>query len=169
MAKSIIRFINANDPSEIISVTDQDSAFILSRVLSKNWSIEGQEPVVTTPVAPAYEVPATAPVAVAPVVKATSPEDRRKEFRVILISGTSTFRCASCDVSLGGMKLKNEVPAAFCSKTCTAYISHDDMRENIEITCQVVTDPNGETRLKFVKPSKPELERLSEWMAEQAS
>lgn len=164
MSKSIIRFINANDPSEIISVADQDSAFILSRVLSKNWSIEGQEPVATPvpPPVPVAEV-AAAPVAVIPTAPVA------KEFRVILISGTSTFRCASCDVSLGGMKLKNEVPATFCSKTCTAYISHDDMRENIEMSCQVVTDETGATRIKFVKPAKVELERLSEWMAEQAS
>jgi hypothetical protein len=167
MAKPMIRFINANDPSEIISVNDQESAFILTRVLPKHWSIEGQAPaVVEAPVAEAAaaatsveEIPTAAPAPAAAVTAIPA-----SEFRVILISGTSTFRCATCEVALDHATLKNAAPAAFCGKECTAYISHHDMKENIEISCNVVTDSTGATRLEFVHPAKPELERLSEWM-----
>ena len=175
MAKSMIRFINANDPSEIISVNDQDSAFILSRVLPKHWSIEGQAAAVVETPAPATAPAASAEVAAAPAAVAPAPESSPSaavaaipvsEFRVILISGTSTFRCATNEVALDHATLKIAAPATFAGKQCTAYISHHDMKENIELSCKVVTDKSGVTRLEFVKPAKPELERLSEWMGE---
>ena len=149
-----ICFMNESAPAEKIIVCDAQSAETLNRVLAKldpqKWVIQGREESRIR-------------------MSVVSNVPKTKELRVILISGTSTFRCATCDVSLVGMKLKNSVPASFTDKECTAYISHDDMRENIEMFCQVITDANGASSLQFVKPKKPDMQKLSEWMTEEAS
>lgn len=88
------------------------------------------------------------------------------EFRVILISGTSSFRTMSQDVSLGGMRLKKSIPATFMNEKCIAYVSHKDLRENIEIVCNVIGDPSDPCRIKFVQPNPMQLKRLSDWLAE---
>lgn len=99
-------------------------------------------------------------------------EERRKhtrfntEFRVILISGSSSFRSSSKDISLGGMKLKEKIPSAFLGGKCVAYISHKDMRENIEVLCDVIGEPQSLFRIRFREVEPSRLARLKEWIAE---
>ncbi|MBS1959453.1 MAG: PilZ domain-containing protein [Bdellovibrionales bacterium] len=88
------------------------------------------------------------------------------EFRVILISGSSSFRTMSQDVSLGGMRLKKSIPEAFMKEKCIAYVSHKDLRENIEIVCNVVGDTSDPCRIKFVSPNQTQLKRLNDWLLE---
>ena len=88
------------------------------------------------------------------------------EFRVILISGSSSFRTMSADVSLGGMRLKKTIPASFLKEKCIAYVSHKDLRENIEIVCHVVGDPADPCRIQFLQPNQTQLKRLNDWLIE---
>jgi hypothetical protein len=88
------------------------------------------------------------------------------EFRVILISGSSSFRTMSADVSLGGMRLKKTIPAAFMKEKCIAYVSHKDLRENIEIVCHVIGDPQDPCRIQFIQPNQTQLKRLNDWLIE---
>lgn len=88
------------------------------------------------------------------------------EFRVILISGSSSFRTMSQDVSLGGMRLKKSIPESFMKEKCIAYVSHKDLRENIEIVCNVVGDSSDPCRIKFIQPNQTQLKRLNDWLLE---
>lgn len=88
------------------------------------------------------------------------------EFRVILISGSSSFRTMSQDVSLGGMRLKKTIPASFMKEKCIAYVSHKDLRENIEIVCHVIGDPQDPCRIQFIQPNQTQLKRLNDWLIE---
>lgn len=159
MNNTQVCFVNSASTLERISVSDAASAEILKRLLSQltseKWVIEGDEP-------------KALPVEIQYIDARRMDARGAKEFRVILIAGESSFRCGTCDVSLSGMRLKSSVPAQFIQVECVAYISHNDMRENIEVACQVVTDADGVSRLQFLKAEKPELEKLSEWIAEEA-
>ncbi len=108
--------------------------------------------------------PALAPTPVVPAEERRKQERVNKELRVILISGNSTFRCATCDVSKGGVRLKAAVPPAFCEKTCVAYLSQQGAQENLEIQVKVIADSNGVSRLQFVQPQEQELSLLNQWM-----
>jgi hypothetical protein len=120
------------------------------------------------------EVPAAPAQAVAPppAPKKVEKRERRSsqrymtEFRVILISGSSSFRAMSQDVSLGGMRLKKSIPASFLKEKCIAYVSHKDLNENIEIVCNVIGDPQDPCRIQFVQPNAVQLKRLNDWLME---
>ncbi|MBS1959718.1 MAG: hypothetical protein JST80_09625 [Bdellovibrionales bacterium] len=163
-----ISFVNQTS-NERITVADFDSAAVLADVLKEvsiDWVVEGQErerpaPVIVAPIA------SIADVTPLPVILGAAKEEKHgKEFRVILISGTSTFRCGTCSASMEEVVLKNVAPEAFQQKQCTAYISHKDMSESIEVTCKVMTNASGECHLKFVKSASSEMKRWSEWMSE---
>lgn len=121
----------------------------------------------------ASTVPASASAPVAPPPPEVPRFDDRRsqprfstEFRVILVAGSQSFRTASKDVSLGGMKLREKIPHGFLSQKCIAYISHKDMRENIEVICEIVGDPSDPCRVKFHQPEPLRLKRLEEWIRE---
>ncbi len=157
MIESSVCFINTASKQERIQVADAQSAEILRRVLAQlqnqTWVIENQVE--------------EAPRVIEYIDSRRHDQRGAKEFRVVLISGNSTFRSGICDVSLEGLKLKNSVPAGFNQTECLAYISHHDMRENIELSCEVSTDADGVSRLQFLHPEKPELEKLSAWISEE--
>ena len=88
------------------------------------------------------------------------------DLRIILISRDRSFRSISKDVSLGGMKLKNRVPPEFSGQKCIAYISNLESKENIEMVCQVIADPNDPCRIQFSEPDSKQLKRLNEWLIE---
>lgn len=101
-----------------------------------------------------------------------SDKDRRAtprfstEFRVVLITGAHSYRNTSEDVSMGGMKLKRPVPLAFISQKCTIFISHPDLRENVQVSCKVLADPKDPRRVQFTETDPVQLKRLEEWLAE---
>ena len=160
-------FVNTASKQERISVSDAASAEILKRLLAQfsteKWEIEGEGALM-----PVNATARAEPADIQYIDARRLDERGAKEFRVILIAGDSTFRCGSFDVSLSGMRLKSSVPAQFTQTECLAYISHKDMRENIEVSCQVVIDQDGVSRIQILKAEKPELEKLSEWIAEEA-
>ena len=88
------------------------------------------------------------------------------DLRIILISKGRSFRSISQDVSLGGMKLKNKVPPEFSEAQCVAYISTSDAKENIEMVCQVISDPKDPRRVQFTDADSEQLKRLSRWLVE---
>ncbi len=101
-----------------------------------------------------------------------SDKDRRAtprfstEFRVVLITGAHSYRNTTEDVSMGGMKLKRPVPLAFISQKCTIFISHPDLRENVQVSCKVLADPKDPRRVQFTETDPVQLARLEEWLAE---
>ncbi len=124
---------------------------------------------VTAPATPTAPEPVTTAAEIAPKPKNHERRSQTRftaEFRVILISGTSSFRTVSRDVSLGGMRLKKSIPASFIKDHCVVYVSHKDMRENLEMVCTVIADPNDPCRIQFVKPDLKQLKRLEEWINE---
>lgn len=133
--------------------------------------IEAVAPVQPAPVPVAEERRASVPVP-PPAPKKVQKRERRTqprfmtEFRVILISGSSSFRTMSLDVSLGGMRLKKTIPENFMREKCVAYVSHKDLSENIEIVCNVVGDPQDPCRIQFVQPNPTQIKRLSDWLIE---
>jgi hypothetical protein len=66
------------------------------------------------------------------------------------------------------MKLKNKAPAGFINQNCVAYVSSDQMKENLELACYVASDDSGHSYIEFIKPNPDEIEKLSSWMAEAA-
>jgi hypothetical protein len=90
------------------------------------------------------------------------------EFRVVLISGAHSYRNTTEDVSMGGMKLKKGVPPAFISQKCTIFVSHPDLRENVQISCKVIADPKDPRRIQFIDTDPAQLKRLEEWLSESA-
>lgn len=133
--------------------------------------IEAGAPVLPAPEPVAEESRASVPVP-PPAPKKVQKRERRTqprfmtEFRVILISGSSSFRTMSLDVSLGGMRLKKTIPENFMREKCVAYVSHKDLSENIEIVCNVVGDPQDPCRIQFVQPNPTQIKRLSDWLLE---
>jgi tRNA pseudouridine-54 N-methylase len=67
---------------------------------------------------------------------------------------------------MGGMKLKKAVPAAFISQKCTIFVSHPDLRENVQISCKVLADPKDPRRIQFTDTEPAQLKRLEEWLSE---
>ncbi|MBU6155001.1 MAG: PilZ domain-containing protein, partial [Bdellovibrionales bacterium] len=88
------------------------------------------------------------------------------EFRVVLITGAHSFRNTTEDVSMGGMRLKRPVPHAFISQKCTIFVSHPDLRENVQVSCKVLADPKDPRRIQFTETDPVQLKRLEEWLAE---
>ena len=146
-------------------------------------AIQAEEPSSAAVEVAAVQIPAEAPVEAAPAPQRRAPQpppppkkaekrDRRTqqrfmtEFRVILISGSSSFRTMSQDVSLGGMRLKKTVPESFLKEKCIAYVSHKDLSENIEIVCHIVGDPSDPCRIRFIQPNQTQIKRLSDWLVE---
>jgi hypothetical protein len=161
-----ITFVHSSHSEMKIEVTNEASAqnlaVLLNQIPGSGW--KRQVEVADAPVV-------AAPVAAAPaVVIPFSGENRRKEdrvekeLRVILLSGSSTFRCTTCDVSMGGVKLKAAVPETFCVAQCKAYLSKTGAHENIEVECRVIKDANGVSRLQFVGVSTHEAELLKAWL-----
>jgi hypothetical protein len=178
MNSQSICFVNAASTKERIQVTDSESAEALKRLLSRLAQVENEKWILEEEAELAqaqmqeqmqdmFELQAAVQT-VLPSQVQTPDQANAKTFRVILISGTSTFRSGLKEITVEGMKLKNTVPASFNAKECIAYISHDKMRENVEISCAVTTDFDGTSWLEFVAPKASDLEKLSEWMSEPA-
>ena len=163
MNESTVCFINTASTQERIQVADAQSAEILKRIFAQlenqKWVIEGT----------GRTSSGEAPRKVEYLDLKRDNEKGAKEFKVVLISGNTTFRCGTCEVSLEGMKLKNPVPASFNETQCLAYLSHNNARENIELTCAVITDSEGVSRLQFTKLEQAEFDKLSEWIAAEAN
>ncbi len=141
-------------------------------------------PRVAVEAATAVHPPSHAPSAPPPLPATATPkpvEDRRfnekdrrihsrftTEFRVVLITGAHSYRNTTEDVSMGGMKLKRPVPHAFISQKCTIFVSHPDLRENVQISCKVLADPKDPRRIQFTDTEPGQLKRLEEWLSESA-
>jgi hypothetical protein len=161
-----IEFYCQSSPDQKIHVADESSAAQLQMLLNQSGSSEwlrkehGHSVAAVAPSAPVHHQ----------VEQHIGPDRRQaervaKELRVVLLAGSSTFRCGTCDVSKGGVRLKASVPEAFCATNCKAYISQQGDRENLEIECKVIKDENGVSRLQFVHASSEEIAVLSNWMA----
>ena len=169
-----ICFVNVASTKERIQVTDSESAEALKRLLSRltqleneKWILEEEAEFAQEEMQDMFELQAATQTVLLSQIQ-TPDQANAKTFRVILICGTSTFRSGLKEITVEGMKLKNSVPANFNAKECIAYISHDKMRENIEISCAVTTDFDGTSWLEFVRPQTSDLEKLSEWLSEPA-
>jgi hypothetical protein len=186
-------FTNQSDHTQQIVVHDQKSADALRNALELLTHLEGTRwevvqsaatsqsaPAPTTspartsaktlPPAASAKPRASAPIAppIAPP-KEKAPEKRQftrfnLQLRVILINGSHSFRTVSEDVSLGGMRLQNKIPAAFEGKSYFAYLSCDDLRENLELVCKVIGDSKDPCRIQFTAESVDQLKRLEEWI-----
>ena len=165
------KFVNQDSPTDIIEVHDERSAELLAIVLMKSaqyWKLHEPEKLQEPKV---IHQPKVVPP---PFKKPVSNEERRtqkrymSEFRIILISGSNSFRSVSQDISLGGIRLKKSVPEAFVKGDCIAYISHKDSRENIEIICNVIPDEKDPCRIKFHNPNPQQVNRLNQWLSENA-
>ena len=160
-------FINKNNPKEAIVVHDRSSFEALNAVLGSvgGWAVKTEAPVAPPPLRVSSPPPE-------PPKEKFSGKDRRAqrrfetEFRVVLITGAHSFRNATEDVSMGGMKLKRPVPQAFLSQKCTIFVSHPSLRENVQISCKVLADPNDPRRVQFTDADPKQLMRLEEWLAE---
>lgn len=161
-----IIFVHSSHSEMKIEVTNEASAqnlaVLLNQIPGSGWKRQAEVADAPVVAAPAGAEPA--------VVIPFSGENRRKEeriekeLRVILLSGSSTFRCTTCDVSMGGVKLKAAVPETFCGAQCKAYLSKTGAHENIEVECRVIKDANGVSRLQFVGVSTHEAELLKAWL-----
>ena len=168
MTKSTICFVNSRSGDERILVTDAHSAEILKRILGRleneKWVVEGEAPKSAESSA---QLSLEMPVVPAKSVTHEIPESPgAKLFRVVLICGSASFRSGVCELSNDGMVLKSQAPAAFAGHACVAYVSHSQLRENVELSCEVSTDGSGVSRLEFVGADVTALEKLSEWVSE---
>jgi hypothetical protein len=183
-------FINQSDPSHTIVVHDAHSAECLQELIKHHddWILKDEPkaapPPIPAPTTQAPEVHMSSPSAPPPLSQKPIPQtkpvpdrryqgsDRRiqqrfaTEFRVVLITGAHSYRNTSEDVSMGGMKLKKAVPHAFISQKCTIFVSHPDLRENVQISCKVLADPSDPRRIQFTETDQIQLKRLEEWLAE---
>lgn len=109
------------------------------------------------------------PSAPTPPAEKTGAERRKFKrfnltFRVILTYGKTSYRTFTEDISIGGMKLKQKVPPFFLGKVCKVFISRIDTPENIEITCNILTDdPCNPIRVMFTDTSQETAEMLEKW------
>ena len=160
-------FSNLHRPEEFIVIHDELSARTLSKLLEKNssekWVVK--ENVSTTTARPlGSNIPSNH--------FHQKGQDRRKQkrfaaaFRVIVVSGKSSFRTTSVDISAGGMLLKDKLPETFLKQKCIAYISSSDSRENLEMICVIVGDSRDLRRISFQSVEPPSLKRLGDWREE---
>ncbi len=98
-----------------------------------------------------------------PVERRTQPRFRL-EFRVILVCGTKSFRTHTSNISLGGMQVKNKVPAEMFNQACRVFVGSPDLNENIEFDCVLLGDKNRSTSLKFVQCNEVAISRLKAWI-----
>jgi hypothetical protein len=145
------------------------------RPLPQHMAVESVVPAaVAPPQMPASPPPLPAASIPKPVEDRRANEDRRStprfstEFRVVLITGAHSYRNTTEDVSLGGMKLKRAVPHAFIGQKCTIFVSHPDLRENVQVSCKVLADPKDPRRIQFTDTDPAQLKRLQEWLSESA-
>ncbi|MCM2280046.1 MAG: PilZ domain-containing protein [Oligoflexia bacterium] len=91
------------------------------------------------------------------------------EFRVILVSGSRSFRTFSSNVSVGGMLLRQKVPVPMLNQICRVFIGSTTSNENIELSCKVIGDPTNPRRLTFGECDPASLKRLENWIMHAAS
>ena len=160
MSESTVCFVNATSANERIFVSDAQSAELLKKLLGRleneKWVVEGEKTEAKNE-----------PTAVATSVAEIPVNPRVKAFRVVVISGTSSFRSSVCDITADAIKLKSHVPASFNEKDCLAYVSHSQVRENVELACRI-SEEDGVTLLELVNPKPTDLAKLAEWMAQSA-
>jgi hypothetical protein len=167
-------YSNKNDPEDQIIIHDERSAKALERILVKQASpwikkelqLEAATPV-PPPAPPKKVAGAETPPKPKPVLTGAERRIQHRfevDLRIILISKGKSFRSISKDVSLGGMKLKNKIPPEFTGEKCVAYISNLDSKENIEVTCQVFSDPKDPCRLQFADAQAEQLQLLNQWL-----
>lgn len=88
------------------------------------------------------------------------------DFRIILVSGGRSFRTLSADISVGGMLLKQKVPASMLNQICTVFIGSRKASENIELRARIIGDPTNPCRVTFVDCDHQSLKRLEQWILE---
>jgi hypothetical protein len=160
------RFIQTSDGAEIL-VYDAKSANTLIALLkqtSKNeWEI--REEVRGKKTLKNLEIPAA---------KARSSNEERRihprlthKYRIILISGTQTFRTYSSDISMGGISLERMVPTAFQNRdNCVLMIGRTDRPENVEVHGRLICDAGSAKRVQFVAIDQPSSNTLEAWLKE---
>jgi hypothetical protein len=156
------RFTNSARPSEFIVVHDEVSARNLGRLLemasAEKWTVSEE----------VYS--STVEADLRPPVQNRGSVERRKQkrfsasFRVIIVSGKSSFRTTSVDISAGGMLLRDKLPEAFLNQKCVAYISSNDSRENLEMVCEIVGEKADLRRISFKSVEPPSLKKLGDWL-----
>jgi hypothetical protein len=153
MSESTVCFVNSTSENERIFVSDSQSAELLKKLLGRleneKWVIEGEKPEVT----------------MAPTAPEITINPRVKEFRVILISGSSSFRSTVVDITADSIKLRCLVPNSFSGKDCLVYVSHSGVRENVELACKIVEE-NGLSSLELISPKPADLSKIAEWMSQ---
>jgi hypothetical protein len=167
-------YSNKNNPEDQIIIQDERSAKALEQILVKQvspWIKKEIQALGTTPVPPPAPPKKVAAAEPPPKIKPVLTGAERRiqhrfevDLRIILISKGKSFRSISKDVSLGGMKLKNKIPPEFTGEKCIAYISNLDSKENIEVTCQVFSDPKDPCRLQFADAQTEQLKLLNQWL-----
>ena len=160
MNESTVCFVNSSSSSECILVSDAQSAAILKRLLSQ---IENEKWVIKTELDQNLN---DQQEEFQYITKMPSIQAKETKMRVLLICGTSTFRSTVSEISSEMMALKTTAPQKFDQKECLAYVSCNQMRENVELPCKVITEWNGVSRLELINPKESDLEKLAEWMSE---
>lgn len=90
------------------------------------------------------------------------------QFRVILVSGNRTFRSMTHDISLGGIKLENELPAGFLrsGKSCQILVGGADLHHNLQLECELIPEASGAgiRRVKFKELASDGEALLLQWL-----
>jgi hypothetical protein len=145
------------------SVDDHDdSIFKAQEIFAKDFelSISQDEP---------KELPAPTPKKVA---RSSSAKDNRKferfdvRLRVVLISGSRSFRTFSKNISHGGMCFEHVVPKDLLGKDCRVIVGSADLKENLEFDARLAGDPQNPRAIEFKSGRDQFLSKLDGWLSD---
>jgi hypothetical protein len=105
-----------------------------------------------------------------PAPRSKSNEHRRHErhelrLRVVVLSGTRSFRSFSKNISRGGLLLEHVVPTELVGEKCRVIVSSPDLKENIEFLARLAGDSENPRALCFEKGNEEFIKRLEAWIS----
>lgn len=85
-------------------------------------------------------------------------------FRVVIRYRRLCFRSFTSDVSVGGLKLADQIPQEFIENICEIFISDERNGENIKFDGKVFKDPKMAKRIQFEVSAQKNADRLAVWI-----
>ncbi len=112
-------------------------------------------------------------VAEAPLPSTSSRVDRRKHprvglrLKVVIVSGTRSFRTTTRDISLGGLCLAHAVPWSVQNRVCRVFITDRQGKHSIEFRATLLEDLQDRRRLAFSEGDERFKDRLQDWIEDE--
>lgn len=84
--------------------------------------------------------------------------------KVVIVSGSKSFRGFTQDASLGGVLLENKIPFELSKKSCHVFLSSSDDEHAIEFRARIIADRDNPRRIAFEEANEKFKKRLQMWL-----